>query len=879
MRFPLVGLALLAGFRAAVGQAYGPGSGPTHRVQLFVEDFTQPDSIPVLGKLGAFTADLLRLDLLQVSIADVKRTSRAPACGGVLSSADSVNRPRAGGDFYVVRGSITARGTDAYLDFAFDRCRADTLTTLLHKTQPLSLSEPLEDLTLIGGYVTSTLRAQLPRIGVAVLALKPVRPEDAEERRLAASVRQRLVEAIWRSPDLRPADSGRSAYSISGSIAFDTRRPAPAAEPSRDVEVRLRVGVARQPNGYPLAAVRGSRGNLEALYSDVADQALRGLGEVVYAESHSLTQRLDAMEAAALLERARQLMCDGAPQACTPDSAGAVAVLTAAAQKSPDNWHVLLLLGRVQVGSRNPSTAITALTRAQELVDRDRRVGRAVPADEQSQLLNALGDLYRSTGSYETAAADYGESLRLRPSQMDIYVKQARSLRFAGARAQALRVLADGLRLEPGSLPLNQEAVDVIRDFGAKDLDSVAATLRALGTTVRKAPSDIRREYTDSLLALGQELFDARAGTRLQVVFETVLQIGPANAAARARANGYLGAIFLGDLDAQPLTNGCLAALVPGFQAGLVDQYLASAPVESEDLPTVTREWLLRLRALYWERQADYAKAMPFAERAVRVQPTKNGSLVLGEIAFLWAKQQDSAAHTCEDATRRAPGTRQLYLRAVEQFRPLVEQRYDAADWYLREANHALGRDEETKELMASLLKQTPRDFSALHILQYVCNEYLGDIQCSWGLVRTRDSLHLIAPDYTGSILDAGEIAVLAGELQRAEAWFGRLSRVQLVPRRQIITTFYRVWIAIERRQADALPGAYGEWQASAERFRQSQSTLSWSFEGAKHVLATTGNSRIGRPCVDLLQLMIDSLEQSARPIPVLTPSCQRASD
>ena len=144
MRFPLVGLALLAGFRAAVGQAYGPGSGPTHRVQLFVEDFTQPDSIPVLGKLGAFTADLLRLDLLQVSIADVKRTSRAPACGGVLSSADSVNRPRAGGDFYVVRGSITARGTDAYLDFAFDRCRADTLTTLLHKTQPLSLSEPLE---------------------------------------------------------------------------------------------------------------------------------------------------------------------------------------------------------------------------------------------------------------------------------------------------------------------------------------------------------------------------------------------------------------------------------------------------------------------------------------------------------------------------------------------------------------------------------------------------------------------------------------------------------------------------------------------------------------------------------------------------------------
>src|SRR2546422_9671014 len=124
--------------------------------------------------------------------------------------------------------------------------------------------------------------------------------------------------------------------------------------------------------------------------------------------------------------------------------------------------------------------------------------------------------------------------------------------------------------------------------------------------------------------------------------------------------------------------------------------------------------------------------------------------------------------------------------------------------------------------------------------------------QCSWGLVRTRDSLHLIAPDDTGSILDAGEIAVLAGELQRAEAWFGRLSRVQLVPRRQIITTFYRVWIAIERRQADALPGAYGEWQASAERFRQSQSTLSWSFEGAKHVLATTGHSRIGRPCVDL---------------------------
>src|SRR5207245_560597 len=281
-------------------------------------------------------------------------------------------------------------------------------------------------------------------------------------------------------------------------------------------------------------------------------------------------------------------MCDGASQACTPDSAGAVAVLTAAAQKSPDNWHVLLLLGRVQVGSRNPSTAITALTRAQELVDRDRRAGRAVPADEQSQLLNALGDLYRSTGSYETAAADYGESLRLRPSQMDIYVKQARSLRFAGARAQALRVLADGLRLEPGSLPLNQEAVDVIRDFGAKDLDSVAA-------------------------------------------------------------------------------------LVPGFQAGLVDQYLASAPVESEDLPTVTREWLLRLRALYWERQADYAKAMPFAERAVRVQPTKNGSLVLGEIAFLWAKQQDSAAHTCEDATRRAPGTRQLYLRPVQQFRPPVE--------------------------------------------------------------------------------------------------------------------------------------------------------------------------------------------------------------
>jgi tetratricopeptide (TPR) repeat protein len=425
-------------------------------------------------------------------------------------------------------------------------------------------------------------------------------------------------------------------------------------------------------------------------------------------------------------------------------------------------------------------------------------------------------------------------------------------------------------------MPLNQEALDILADLGAKDIDSVTSTLRSLDTIVPPAPPERRRQYADTLLALGERLFGARTETPLHVVFETVLQIGPADATARVRANAGLAAIFLGEIVTQPLASGCVAVAAPGFDAGRVDHYLSSIRGESEQVPKGIREWLLRLHALYWERLADYAKATDFAERAVQLEPTNSGRFVLGEIAFLWAKQQDSVAHACSDTTLRAPDTQQLYVRSAEQFRPLVEKRYGGAEWYLREVNHALGRDQETRQLLLSLLMDTPKDFAALRTLQYVCNEYLRDLRCSWNVVRALDSLHLMAPDDTSAMLDAAEIAVLVGDVEHANAWLGRVSRWPLPVQRQVIPTFYAVWMAIERRQVGTLPGLYDTWRAAIERFRRSGRVLSWGFDGAKYALANMSANRMSRLCADLLAQMIDALEKPTRPVPELKMACQQ---
>ena len=402
-----------------------------------------------------------------------------------------------------------------------------------------------------------------------------------------------------------------------------------------------------------------------------------------------------------------------------------------------------------------------------------------------------------------------------------------------------------------------------------------SAALDNLVAVVRGGTPMLRQQLADSLLKTGEEMHRARSSAaHVRAVLEQVPSLEPEDPLVLANAYGFLAAAHLGTFVAEPGPNECIGRGISDFDRTRVDAYLARAEAVVLDAhPPYIREWILRLRGLQLMREGRYPQAQALIEKGLALNEGTHVRFAAAQIAFLRARAaEDSAFRRCDPTGTSLPAARAGYGRAIGLLRPLVEERYQGADWYLRETLHSLARDRETHRVLTAVLRRQPDDASALENLKFVCNEYLLDFVCSFGVVKTLDSLGLLTPEDTSGVLDAVEIALLAGEHRRAIAWQRWLTPETLNPVYRLVDAYYRLWIAAETLPPDSGGRAFQYWLGALQALRSSPARMTWSFRGVRHTTRTSG--RFTRPCAELLLQMIDAMEWPDRLAPTWTAQC-----
>ncbi len=843
------------------GSAAGRGS---QTLVVYVEDFSQDDTNSDRSELVDYhtpAAGLIQLRLLEVPSLTVRRATQAPPCGGQpspgkpLSQMQVSQAPQAGlepsGEFYVVRGTVRVRLPDMVLDYFVDECDGQSFKRVFQDTKSAMADHVLEQLTIAAQAIALGLVKSVPRTRVVVAFESE---GEADQKKVQAEVRRRVEEAISESSDLQVADTGD--YTVGGRITLQKQNfPFPLFTKSGTVEGELFI--QSSANKYPLPAVSKSRRALPDFYTEGVKDIQQNLTIVVLAEKRGWTDLRGTMEIKALLARGNALLdkCPKTAPICK-DAQDAIPLLIAAVEKDPEGKNPegragLWMLGRAQFLAREYTDAAKSLERARSLLEKDREAGKVVPPKDETDVLNLLGDAYRSLRKYTEAQSNYDASLKIIPSQPDVYVRSALALRSSGKRLEALQSVLQGLQLpnsQSDSQALHTSAKDVIRSLRPEEFAVAEKTVA--GAFEKSTP--LADEYALVISRKeGQILSDnwtTATAEQVQAPLQRALDLQPSDPDVRAEIYANLARIHLLDRDFQKLDL-------------LLTQAEKLPPTE---VSADNREWVARIRARYWMNQKEYAKAYASADAARQIRETYEGDFTAAEATLGMAQDKEKAARgTPEQKAEFA----KLYQQAIELATPLVDRRFGRADYVYIEANHALGLDADTLKKFDSLVRQDPRDNSALNGLMFVCSQYLFDFECAFAAAEKDAALHdPNAPDAADAYVNLGEVAILDGSNEQARDWLGvALKQPNVAPREKSLAHLYRLWLDMRQGQKDQSLADFQSWQAATEQFRQANVDLNWLFLGARKALK---DSQIGEKQKELLAAMMDALEDTSRPLP-----------
>ncbi|MGW8389845.1 XrtA/PEP-CTERM system TPR-repeat protein PrsT [Pseudoduganella sp. HUAS MS19] len=246
-----------------------------------------------------------------------------------------------------------------------------------------------------------------------------------------------------------------------------------------------------------------------------AQRALAIFGSLMLAAG--LSGCLKSESSATLMAQARQYLQQG-------DSKAALIQLKNAADQSPQDGEIRLLLARVYNDNNEPALAEKEVRKALSLqIERARampQLVRALLAQDKAQqaleeseadaaqagpaLLAARGDAWLALGDTAKARDAYAQALAGEPGQANALLGQARLAQQAGDSAAALALAAQALQAHPQDLNVLRYQAALLRRLGKNE-----AALAALGQALGVQPDHLaaRVERTDLAIALKQ--FDA----------------------------------------------------------------------------------------------------------------------------------------------------------------------------------------------------------------------------------------------------------------------------------------------------------------------------------------------------------------------------------
>jgi tetratricopeptide (TPR) repeat protein len=759
------------------------------------------------------------------------QTQQAPPVGG--------RAPEERADFYYAVGKLSADSAALVVDIELNTCLSSGSRTLAHIKRLMTPGEQLLALTNMATSVAAALDASRPRVRVAV------RPalSDSVDRGLSGRVLRIAVEALTErideSDEMIPVDADSAAdfsatvmTSIIDSIvtAQIVLQRANAVGTADTAVVRSSVLLGLSPL-LPSPAASTQLGVLRSLFRSLATQALARLDLMRHAPTLSSTAAINDLDPDQLSQRAREALCTNAKTDCHSDPELALRMVGAALSKR-ESRRDRALLGRAADLLGQRANAIVAYRAAIEPQKGD-AIGDALSTAEQIDVMRSLLRIFRAASAPASALEIFDQLLLLVPDDTILQLEKARTLEYAGRRADAIQFVA-GLAAASERRTYLIAFDSLLRDMQASEVADHADLLQdacraapALRATclayLRRADDALGRTALNRVTArnLAHALLSVDSDTTRMVKYLTQV------------AESYLGT----------------ATYVVGIRPGRIERYpefgskqdsAEAFVVRAEALPlrdANARARLLRARAELDVSRAQYERAYETAKRAVAERDGPDGLLLMAQAATLAAQQIEDASGAPREPSAAAMAMRE---RAAAPLARLVSDRKTVAYVYFREVNHALGRDQVTTEALRRALSQDPTDREAADVLGYLCVEYSFDFQCGLDMSsRLMVGAGLITYDDS---LNAAEAAVLADKYELALQWVAPLWVRAPTNCRRAVAAFYETWAAYGVGDSTRRTTAQSRWLSAitaVDSERTPDTPVCWLFGGAETRLRT----------------------------------------
>jgi tetratricopeptide (TPR) repeat protein len=439
--------------------------------------------------LKSFVNTYLYLRLSQISNALITNEVPDPGCAVEQNSVRRVIPQQAPPprtpellSFYTVRGNLEVRlrdssapataADDVVINYELLKTVRCAPQVLLRRSEPIPQSRLLDSISVVADAVAFRVGEDAAtRIGIDLKTVSADKPSP-EEAEFAGALTDHLIHVLATSDDLQPRDAnkgesgGAAGYVLESHVTFP-RSPSPFRGFARSVEVSLYLVATGQisptgsgarvgPQRYTLTPtpLRYPPAQRAQLFAAAADTAIKGINDVRYTREAGLPENYSAAQA---LARAKQLLCDGSPEAsCVPQTDAAISLLRKE-PPSPDNWEWLAkaqyLSGRYADAADSFSSSL--------------RSAPSLPLEAALRLNVAAGDAWYQAQSFANAAASYDAAAKIAEenpgvhSETDFNLRRALSHRFKGDRLGAIDALINPLRpvASPESLELELEHI------------------------------------------------------------------------------------------------------------------------------------------------------------------------------------------------------------------------------------------------------------------------------------------------------------------------------------------------------------------------------------------------------------------------------------
>lgn len=801
-----------------------PGSSPPQSQRqptVYLLEFKESGDAQDIEK---FAQQLMRLRLGQLKTYQVAEPSsdNEPACvADTQVTPNSSQQITIGSDarHYVIKAAIRVREpekgeTVAVLDYELVKCRkVGERTSLAKSNQTFPYTDMLARLNSMADAIALVLESEqaVTKISVGFRSIIG----GAHASQLSQQIMARLQEAqefepqvISSSPPQQPYE-----YTLSGRTFRSNSKLL------FEVEVRNRRGRPFKTTfDGPLEDQLNEPAKAAAFYKERSQMAVDYLAFVrnIADTEQPPPPNDDAAEKS--LRLARELMCIPASLGCVDQASAAADLLTEVVRNkkfsTEENWALLgEALGRSGEYSRAGSAFDSAAALAQQ-------------ADKKSaaaEFLKKAANALLEAKNFAAAGVAYDRWIQLSPTNVEARLGKVRTYVYKNDYVNALDFILVSLETLPDSKELKEQLGFVIDSLSSTDFESA------------KNVVENRKQSPGAALALS----------------------------------------LLRGTEAVSILGKAIRFMNQG-QYDLMDAELKRVEAIVRELPQQSEEAAIAvgLRGLWYrEARGDYDTAIRLLQDAK--QRLKNGAKpndedhsveeVDTEIAKTIFKR--GLART-EDALARRDWEEASGILKQVAAKPSVDFETLAL---LREVNHRLRKDKETRDLFQALINERKNDQDVAVNLGLVCNSYLDDLECGAKAASLLEQSAGLGVNAFTSLLRTDALTLKGDYDQALKAQQKAVEAASYPGSRSVaIAYFYGVLLqAVQQKRVTA--ESFKLWYDNMADVRKtSRSNVDWVFDGVLRAL--DANTSVDANTKKLLHDMAAAMSDRKIPLPTAPP-------